>query len=217
MKHAIALGLSALLALTACGNDTEKASNGEIFRALTSGATSKMKGQSAAPTPIARALVSQALAPVLLATLDKTGQQALLAEIRSSGGVETWSSVDDVTISLRNGVVVATRGLGADLMAASVPSVTRNSTGSHTRVHTLLNGEDQAVQTQFICTFRNAGTQTITVVELSYATTQITESCSADGQSFENQYWVSGSGLIRKSLQWLSPDLGYITVEDLKP
>ena len=218
MKYAPGLGLISLLALAACGSDTDPASNTAVVRSFAASALGSVKASAPASERMTRARLAEVLTPVMLTTIENTGHQALIAEIETNGPVATWSSVDDITISLRNGVIVATRGFGADLMAATVPAVSRSSGGgqTYTRVHTLLNGEDQAVRTQFACTMQNYGAKTVDIVEISYQTSHVIESCTADGVSFRNEYWISGDQKMRKSRQWISPDVGFLTIEDVR-
>lgn len=213
MKCALGSGLLAVLITASCGSDPQPTAG--MVRAF----AASLPGAAKAPPPplITRALLEQVLTPVMLVTIDSRKQQALIAEIQINRGVATWSSVDDITLSFRNGVIVATRGFGADLMAADVPEISPHSSGAaHIRVHTLLNGEDQAVQTRYSCNFRNAGVETIDIVEIPYETTHIIESCAAGGMRFTNDFWFSGDQTLRKSRQWISPEVGFLTIEDLR-
>ena len=218
MKYAVALGLSALLAVAACGSDTDNSLNTQVVRAFASSAVKGVKPAAPQSAPITRATLATVVTPVMLVRIDSLGQEALIAEVQTNGPVATWSSVDDITISLKNGVIVATRGLGADLMAAAVPSVSQSSGGGQTysRIHTLLNGEDQATRTQFSCTMQNAGVKTIDIVEISYQATHVIETCSADRETFKNEYWFSSDQKMRMSRQWVSPDVGYLTIKDVR-
>ncbi|MFN4154412.1 MAG: YjbF family lipoprotein [Paracoccaceae bacterium] len=218
MKHALGFGLMSLLFVAACGSDKDPSSNTEIVRAFAGSAIGTVKGSAPAPARMTRARLAEVITPVMLVTINNTGHEALIAEIQTNGGVSTWSSVDDITISLRNGVIVATRGFGADLMAAAVPAVSRSNGGgtAHVRVHTLLNGEDQPVRTQFACIMQNVGQKVIDIVEISYQSTHVIETCAADGERFQNEYWISNDQKMRKSKQWISADVGFLTIEDVR-
>lgn len=218
MKSTLVLGIFSMFVLAACGSDSDSATNTDIVRSFASSAFGVVKPAGPAPERMTRARLAEVLTPVMLVTIDSTGHEALIAEIETNGSVATWSSVDDITISLKNGVIVATRGFGADLMSAAVPAVSRSSGGgaSHTRVHVLLNGEDQSVRTRFSCTMQNLGTKAVDVVQVSYQTTHVVESCTADGATFKNDYWISSDQKIRKSRQWISPDVGFLTIADVR-
>ncbi|MDO9639268.1 MAG: YjbF family lipoprotein [Pseudotabrizicola sp.] len=213
MKRAVRPCLLAVLITASCGSDPSPT----VGMART--ALGSVLGTAKAPAPprITQALLAQVVTPVMLVTIDNRKQQALIAEIQTNRDVATWSSVDDITLSFRNGVIVATRGFGADLMAADVPEVSPRSGGeAHSRVHTLLNGEDQAVQTRYACSFRNVGMEVIEIVKISYEATHIVESCAGGGMRFVNDFWFSGDQTLRKSRQWISPDVGYLTIEDVR-
>lgn len=218
MKSALVLGLVSLLTVAACGSDSDSATNTDILRTFAASAIGTVKPEGPPAEQMTRARLAEILTPVMLVAIDKTGQEALIAEIETNGGVATWSSVDDITISLRNGVIVATRGFGADLMSAAVPNITRNSAGGspYSRIHVLLNGEDQPVRTAFSCTLQNAGLKAVEVVQISYQVTHLVESCGANGVTFQNDYWFSGDQNLRKSRQWISPDVGYLTIADVR-
>ncbi|MFN7224189.1 MAG: YjbF family lipoprotein [Paracoccaceae bacterium] len=218
MKLLFGAGLVGLVVLSACGNDVDKSSNTEVIRALSASTAAKIKGASAPIERMTRARLAEVVTPVMLLSVDASGKQALIAEIQSNGGVETWSTVDDITISLRKGVIVATRGFGADLMAASAPVVSRavGNGQSHSRVHTVLDGEDKPVRTHFTCTFQINGQQVIDIVEIKYNLTQVTEDCVADTVRFRNLYWMTDDQHLRKSRQWISPEVGFLTIEDVR-
>lgn len=213
MNHALWSCLLAALITASCGSDPSPT----VGMARTALASLLGTAKPTAPPQITRALLAQVVTPVMLVTVDDRNQQALIAEIQTNRGVATWSSVDDITLSLRNGVIVATRGFGADLMAADVPDISGRSGGkAHSRVHTLLNGEDRAVQTSYVCGVRSAGIKMIEIVEISYETTHIIESCAGGGLRFVNDFWFTSDQTLRKSRQWVSPDVGFLTIEDVR-
>jgi hypothetical protein len=219
MKASLSTALIALVALSACGNETDSSAANQVVRAVAATSLAKVKGGGAGEPQMTRARLAEVVTPVMLVTVENSGQEAMIAEVQTNRGVSTWSTVNDITISLRDGVIVATRGFGADLMAADVSPVSKGVGGgpAHRRTHTVLNGEDQAIRTEFTCRFRNGGTKTIEVVEIFYQTTQIVESCVAGRLSFENQYWLDIGQKMRRSRQWISSDAGYIIVSDVRP
>lgn len=221
MRNLIASTLLSALVLSGCGNDTESFATARAMKTTVSDRVSgagKAK-PAAAPPQITRAILAQILTPVQLVTLEKRKQQAVIGPVATNQGVETWSSVDKVTISFRKGVIVATRGLGADLMAADVPAVATltGATSAYGRIHTELNGLDQAVRTSYSCQVTERNAQAIEVVEISYPTTYIRETCTSSGATFANEYWIDKAQKIRKSKQWISEEVGYVTIQDLRP
>ncbi len=217
MRAIIAAAIVSLGALAACGNDKEAS---DVTAALRSAAGAKLGGgASASGMPnLTREMLAGATGPLLLITLEQRNQQALVVEIAQNRGVTTYSSEDDRTISLRDGVLVATRGLGDDLMAASAqrPDTRVSAGGSYPRQYGLLDGNDQAVRLDATCSVTARAAESVEIVQIIYETTRIDESCEANGRRFDNSYWVDRGGQIRKSRQWVSPTIGSIVIEDLR-
>ena len=213
--------LALSLALASCGNDPDAFTAARAFK---SGVTERFKTARPAksalpPRQITRADLSQILTPVQLVTIEKTGQQAVIALVASNQGVETWSSVDKVTVSFRNGVIVATRGLGADLMSGNAPTgnALQGGSGRYGRARVVLDGLDQAIRTTYACATTRVSGETIEIVEINYQTSHVKEVCTAPGSEFENEYWIDGTQRIRKSRQWISTEVGYLVVQDVRP
>ena len=216
MTHYPSLLAVALLTLLGCGNDPEASQHVEVAKGVLSGAMSAPPPQP----PLTRDVLDQIVTPVMVARLETRGSFAVIGEIGKNGPVATWSTLDAVTISLKDGVIVATRGLGGDLMAARVPGLSdllSNGT-RHGRIFTHLNGEDQVVRSVFSCTTSAFGHETIEIVEIKYGVQRFAENCIGEGESgtFRNDFWVGPAGTLRRSRQWLGEDLGYIIIEDPK-
>lgn len=206
--------VAALLTLSGCGSDPDASQPLEVAKGLVAG----VKAVPPAQPPLTRALLDQVVTPVMVARLEARGVFAVIAEIEKNGPVETWSTLDDITISLRDGGIVATRGLGADLMAARVPAPSDLvSNGSrHSRVFTHLNGEDQAVRGEFTCITSTIGQETIEIVEISYVVRHFAEDCVGQTGTFRNDFWFGPAQNLRKSRQWVGEELGYLVLEDPK-
>lgn len=217
MKTGLIAALVGLTALAGCGNDKESLSGFESFKTMAKSAVASAGSKETVAPKVSRAMVDQIAAPVRAVTLEKRNQQALMVEIARNNGVETWSSVDKVTISVRNGVLVATRGLGDDLMAASAqhPVLRNSADGGTRRTYSLLNGADQMVRVSADCVAKSEGVQAIEIVEKTYNLNKVVELCTLGREQFTNIYWLDSSGSIRKSRQWVSPNVGSIIIEDL--
>lgn len=207
------------MSLTGCGTDTDRLQGFGIAKGIASDVTGKMR-RKAPPSKdlgLTRAGLASIKTPVDLVTIENVNATGVIAKIGSNNGVETWSSVDHRTLSMRNGVVVATRGLGADLMSASVPGVsTLASAGQgYGRVHVLLNGEDKPIKNRYSCSVADMGTETLTIVERSYTTRHMREECTGPQGSFANDFWFQSGGKLRKSRQWISQDVGYVLIQHL--
>jgi Group 4 capsule polysaccharide lipoprotein gfcB, YjbF len=208
--------LMAALALCACGSD--KAAN-EGFRIGTAAIAKVLKGKDAkvASPSLTRAAFDQGGNPLIRARIEKVGDIAYLGKINESRGVITWASVDGSALSMRDGVVIATRGLGTDLMSSAVPTAGVLAHASTVqRQHFYLFGGETEQLRAFNCQVSDAGAERIVVLELAYDTQHRVETCTGDGGlTFENHYWFDNRATIRQSRQWISPDVGILELQDL--
>lgn len=215
VKHALSLLLVAMF-LGACGSDK---ADYEGFSVATAAITKLLSGTgtAAAAPSLTRAAIDQGGNPLIRAQVEKGGAVAFLGKIGEGRGVLTWSSVDGISLSLRDGVVIATRGLGTDLMSAAVPTAAQlaHDAIGQRRHYYLFGGETEQLRS-FDCTLRDAGMERITVVELVYDARHRVESCTgSSGLTFENHYWFDNRAIIRQSRQWISPDVGFLELQDL--
>ena len=211
----LAVGLG-IMALSACGPDTSEIATLTGAKAVVAAAVAPITKRNApkANNQMTRAKLANILTPVDLVTIETTGAQGVIAKIGTNRGVETWSSVDNKTLAMRNGIIIATRGLGADLISAAAPQAIAAGQ-TYQRSHVVLDGADQPVTSRFSCHMTAGAAETIVVVERSYATRRITERCSGDSGAFVNDYWVETSGKLRKSRQLISKDIGFVVIEHL--
>lgn len=210
------------LGVAACGNQAQDG----MTPALKQMALSWGKGHSGkngahakdAPAQVTQELVDHLITPAMAVTIEKFGLTGLVVHLRDNNGVENWASFDDVILGLRQGIVVSTAGWGADLMAVEVPSLAMMQTaaGGHERVHVMLDGEDQLQRYRYSCQMDSQGMRNITIFRKTYATQLVEEICHGDRGQFTNSYWITATGQVRKSRQWVSPEVGYIGLEDLR-
>ena len=209
--------LAAFVALSACGSDNDRLNGFTVARDVVAGAASSVRpAQQAGSLGLTRADLAQILTPVDLITVERLGAQGVIAKVATNAGVETWSSVDKKTVSFRAGVLVASRGLGDDLIGASVPPLSRiMAADPFTRSHSWMRGNDQVLRQDFTCRGTLVGSTAITIVERSYAVRQFRESCTGASGSFQNDYWVQMGGKLRQSRQFVSDGVGYVTIQHL--
>ena len=131
----------------------------------------------------------------------------------SPGRIMIWRSEDNVTMTTRNGMLIATRGLGGDILSSTV-QVQGNlpgpaTGGEHTQViRALDNGK---VRLTMACDLTDLGPETIEIVERKHATRHLQQRCSGTDGSIINDYWVDyGNGLVMQSRQWAGPQIGYM-------
>lgn len=219
----IRAGMAALLmvALGACSN-TGPTPVVETFRTI-----GTSMGKSAVDTRNAREVLTPAI-------LDEIRQPYLLVEIPSRqasasrtlfhqrGSIQDWRGADGISIILQDDVLVATRGLGADLLSADPvpPAVLRASRSeAYTRVYRHLDTENRLVTESYRCSTTPGGAAQVDLIARQVATRRIIETCRGANDAqlpVINQYWVGTSdGLMWKSRQWVSQSVEYATFHHL--
>jgi len=152
-------------------------------------------------------------APVLLVGVETRGQVATLARLVQRGGRATCVTADDVSISFEHGILVATRGVGFDLMSADISGPKRlilaRRAGRATRFHSYLDGENHTVIHSYVCDVTNRGARRVAAGKGTIATTLMAETCAGAADRFENLYWLDPrTGTIVQSRQWVGPTTG---------
>ncbi len=213
-----ALRAAALLAvagmtLAACGNDKGAAPGLRAVKGV-AGDLLKRGKDKAPPTPLTRAQLAGFNTPMLMAEVKTADVLLYLVPFGQNGGVETWATSDDRTLSFRDGVLVATRGLGPDIMQAEVPSRAQLAAGrgSHGRAYYYLDGNDKIRRQSWSCTLSDRGAETIVVVGMQHMTRHVVESCTGEGGEITNEYWFEGGGYVRKSKELIMSEWGYAEV-----
>lgn len=203
------LAVGVCLALPACGNDPNRT---DPLR-LAGLARGEAPAPAIPPRQMARAAMAQLEEPLMLVRLERSGRTALLVPFGENGAVRTWTTVDRQTVSVRGGRIVATRGLGADLM-----STTAQGPAQTFFVATTLDAAHATVQFRAICSL--AGSVSESVVLSSgerIGARKITEDCRIGDQRVTNEFWIAVDGRVRKSRQWITEGIGYLAFEVLRP
>lgn len=208
--------VTALALLAGCGTDREANPAMDAMKVAAAKVVEARRGGGAQPAAgITRAQLAQFNSPMIMAEIPTLGLTTFFVPYGQNGGVETWASVDDKAISLRQGIMVATRGFGPDIMQAVAPSAAQiaSGAGSHDRVYYYLDGADQTQRVKYHCTLANLGAETITVVERQHRTRHVAETCTGNGREITNEYWFENGNFLRKSKQLLVPEWGYFTLQ----
>lgn len=232
MGQGVALMLSVRVAvvfavfsmLASCGSEKYQGSPlvqavGAVAKATVGKAAAKRAGAtegSAAPAPVTRGELEKYGLPILRAVIAARGADALLTISDTKGSVVTWSTTDSTTFTLRDGVLIQTRGLGPDLMSAQAPSLAalRTDGSKHQRIYFLLGADDRSTRRTYDCTVSVGGQEVIEVFGRSHRVTHVTENCSRPQDSIANEFWIEGS-VIRKSRQLASGGAGFIDFEQV--
>ncbi|MGJ8629240.1 MAG: YjbF family lipoprotein [Sulfitobacter sp.] len=219
------------LVLAGCSNGSIGGQDGsplvQAGGALFGSVKAQVSGNKVEPkrTVVTRQLLDETQGEVMQVIPDHTGLQdfMFLAGVSTDdypGKVEVWRTTDKAHIILRNGVLIATKGLGGDLRSADAQAALAGfdgQGGGGERLLTLdrLDGSAQAVA--FACDMTQLGRETIQIVDQRVSTYHIREDCVYENASFTNEYWVETSGgRMRKSRQWVGPVFGYIELTRLK-
>lgn len=204
------LVLAALL-LSACSSDKAKPelplqdmAKAVVQRVIGGGdAAPAAAAPDAATVAAGRKLLEEAGKPVILMTDAGSGLAGFMGVLGENGAVQTWATPEYLTIGLRDGVLISTRGFGADLMSAEAPdlAVLSAASGQYQRRFYYLDGADQSQVYNYVCTLQNAGAAQVTLLGKTYETRRVTEKCTGKQGDFENDFWFDASGALRQSSQ----------------
>lgn len=215
-RHPLAaVSLVATLALAACGtgSDDGPTTGAMIRQAAGQIASGAVRGDATEPqaAPDPEAMAAEALrvnpAPLILAGLEGMGTTQVLAMVGQNGGMRTYMTSNQQALILRNGMLVGTRGLGNDLAVAEpgTESLIRSRrAGSGKRIMRIYTGDGLETPLGFDCTVRAEGQAMV-------------EDCRAGSLAIENRYVIGAGGSIPVSRQWISPALGHVTIQTIRP
>lgn len=223
-SFSLTMTLLAGLGLAACSSGREDVNTVSVAKSLV-GPKNAPVVQDPAQVEVA---INEALnvldGPLALATFEKTQNNVVLRQIASNGPYRTWTSwsqgTDRRSVTTRNGVITATRGLRNDLMSSDVKQtlalVSARSSGQAIRVQRYLDGENLIVEKRSNCTITRGGQSRVRVGVIDRMTTEMTESCVDGAHNFRNIYRVDASGRIVQSVQWLNDFYGLAVVQTLR-
>ena len=157
------------------------------------------------------AQIAQLRVPMIFVTAPRTGLAATLIPVRQEGDLRVWQSRDGAQIITRDGQIIGTRGLGFDMMSGEAPVAMSGTGAAHTRRMTTLSGDLETSLSQFSCRITPTGRaahppngQPVTIW---------VEDCGA----FINTYHRGRHGTLWWSRQWVSPELGALEIEVIRP
>lgn len=171
--------------------------------------------------PLTRARLQGFDLPLVRITNMTSGASGTLVPAASRGTgasrLITWRGVEPVSFTTRGDLLIATRGAGQDLISSDLQAMARAlqaGGGSYERSHVVLVGNTEGRTLRFSCSLQAMGSETVTIVERSFATTRFTESCTGPAGTFRNDYWRDGrDGTLWQSRQWAGPELGHLLIE----
>lgn len=157
----------------------------------------------------------EAGAPLMIANLLERNALTTFVLVSERGDDRVWRTQDNVTLSTRDGLMTGTRALGDDLMSADVAEsralVLAQRPGLAVRVHRYMDGQNGIEIDSYVCEISRRGNQDLSFEGVPIRASVVAETCTNPGNDFENFYWLSG-GTIVQSLQWISPEVGMISM-----
>lgn len=224
--------MAAMLSLSACGTQNPEGEStifGQLRQAAAPVAARVTGGGEAQPqqaAPLsAEEMAARALAanpaPLILVTLESTGATQVMAMVGENGGMRTYMTPNEQALILRGGMLTGTKGLGHDLSVAeatnSAALIRSRRAGQSTRINRYLGGDSVERPLNLNCTVALGQGQSFSFAGTGWNATQVVESCQGGGVEVQNSYLVTASGQIPISRQWISPELGYVTIQTIRP
>jgi hypothetical protein len=219
-----ALLAAAVLAVAGCSKGQEETSAElEVARAVGAQIKRLRNRAGSRPETLTRAKLDAFGQPLLEVVIENRDARAYLlhALSRRGGGqpgqVEVWRTQDDVSVALRQGMVIATRGLGGGLLSAQVPAAEGTGGPAHggaRRYAVRADGNGKA-SLEMACRLQDLGMETVDIVEHRHALRHLREHCEGAGGRIVNDYWTAG-GRVWQSRQWAGPEVGYIRTRQLR-
>ncbi|MEM6619321.1 MAG: YjbF family lipoprotein [Pseudomonadota bacterium] len=218
------LATLAALALAACSSDNAVTQPGLAETAL-SMARARMAARGAetapaqAPPQVTRAQMEALGRPVVYTAVPRLSLGQPAVEVARNRGFVTFIASDQSSITLRDGIVSATRGLPVDLFAQRLsitPGALFRGTFPKTyeRTQRHLTGEGTLDTRDYVCAIAPA--EKDEVLELfgrNYTVRQYTEVCQNRVRAFQNSYWVDRRGTVWQSHQSISREVGHMVVQ----
>ncbi len=177
----------------------------------------------APPTPdqIAAAALASFAGPLMLVSLEAQGQTTVMGLYGENGNMRTYALPSEQSIILRDGILAGTRGFGFDVMSADTDAVAAlilgRKAGVAAKVQRYLDADSVERPLPMECTVARGEGSEFEVAGKRYRGTQMAEICSFQGQAVASGYLVSDAGAVLASRQWIGPELGYVTLQVLRP
>lgn len=177
-------------------------------------------GKTKAAPQVTREQMQALGRPVVFVSVPRFGTGVAAVELAKNGPYRTYMGADQATITLRDGIITATRGLLVDLIAQDISlnpkalfSGTTPKTFTKTQRH--LTGESTLITHEYTCAIAPLpDLETLSVFGASHSVRKYAELCRRDGRAFQNDYWVGlADGVVWKSNQSVSKEVGHVTFQ----
>jgi hypothetical protein len=174
---------------------------------------------------LSRALLDQQTEAYIEVTIENRDAKAYLTRslIRDDGHpgrITVWRTQDNVSLALREGLLIATRGLGNGLLSAAVPAAKGRAgpVRGGARSYVLRTKGNGKTRLSLACSLHDLGAEPVEIVGLTHPARHLQERCEGGGGTVVNDYWVDsrpGQSQVWQSRQWAGPETGYIRIRQL--
>lgn len=148
------------------------------------------------------------------------GREQILILATDVAGDRLWTSSAKIALTVRNGRIVRTAGLGGDLSGYFSPIHKEDWTTPHRYSWTADFNSLGYYSVAINCDVRPMGPDAIVILEKRIDTIRVEESCRSDrlDWSFTNTYWVNAqSGRVWRSIEQIIPKGQILEIELLRP
>jgi hypothetical protein len=139
-------------------------------------------------------------------------------------GEETWISPDHLSLGMKDGIIIATRGFGNDVYAADIDSTLRALKSGDENIVTEhfitpLSGSSQVERLAFRCLVTLQSREPVQLSKSYTADTDLFyETCQNGRTNFQNLFWVEKkTKKIVQSRQWISEETGELALRKVHP
>ncbi|MEJ6710055.1 MAG: YjbF family lipoprotein [Amylibacter sp.] len=157
---------------------------------------------------------------VVFVSIPRFGIGVATVELAKNGPFRTFMGANQATVTLRGGIVTATRGLLVDLIAQELsvnPETLFQGTfpKTYTKTQRHLTGESTLATYEYSCAMAPLEqNETLEIFGKTHTVHQFAELCRRDGRAFQNNYWVEPtSNVVWKSNQSISKEVGHLTLQ----
>lgn len=219
--------LLATATLAGCGNrgNDEVSAVGSLRQAVGQIASGAIRRDTPAAAPVSpEAMAAEALrvnpGPLILVALESMGSTQVLALVGENGGMRTYMTKNEQAVILRGGMLVGTRGLGNDISVlegeAANALVRGRRAGDAPRIMRIYTGDGRETPMRLNCRIMPGAREGFTLAGAPSGAA-VSETCTVGGAIIRNDYLVGASGSVAASRQWAGPELGYITIQTIRP
>ncbi len=214
--------LALLLLLAACGGGDEAPTvQLQVLQAVRGAVAARVAPAPERP-PVTRAVLDTLDGAFLQITREDADLSAFLypslrRRYRAAGGITVWRTESDETVTLRGGVLIATRGLGGDVLSTEqrLGSGGRGPASGPKVLH-VADGDNRQLVLSLACDVVDLGLTRIEIIGWSLTTRHLQERCEGGGGTVVNDYWLDpGNGPVWQSRQWAGPHIGYLQLRQV--